>query len=66
MCVNSPRQTAPLTEMDVRNLHHLVMQRSDPAIAGQYANQTRAAPTGQGLHHYPAPAEVPAMIPPCL
>jgi Fic family protein len=28
------RQTAPLREADIRNLHRLVMQRSDPETAG--------------------------------
>ena len=56
------RQSAPFTEMEVRNLHHLVMQRSDPSIAGQYANQSRMTPTDAGNHYYPSPAEVPAMM----
>jgi Fic family protein len=29
------RQRAPLTEMDVRNLHRLVMLRSNPDVAGR-------------------------------
>src|SRR5690349_2609398 len=33
------RQANPLTEMDVRNLHRLVMLRSDPEMAGRYADQ---------------------------
>ena len=33
------RHTAPLTEMDVRNLHRLVVLRSQPGIAGRYADQ---------------------------
>jgi len=56
------RETAPFTEMDVRNLHHLVMQRSAPSIAGQYANQQRVTPTDDGHHIYPSPAEVPALM----
>src|SRR3984893_14010091 len=35
------RQTVPLREGDVRNLHRLVMQRSDPDMAGRYADQGR-------------------------
>lgn len=56
------RESAPFTEMDVRNLHRLVMQRSDPSIAGQYANQQRLTPTDAGHHIYPSPAEVPALM----
>lgn len=32
------RQTAPLTESEIRNLHQLVVRRSAPAIAGRYAD----------------------------
>src|ERR1700743_2520789 len=31
------RATTRLSEYDVRNLHALVMKRSDPEVAGQYA-----------------------------
>ena len=31
------RQAAPITETDLRNLHRLVMLRSEPEIAGRYA-----------------------------
>src|SRR5271155_2914994 len=34
-------EKARLTESDVRNLHRLVMYRSRPDIAGQYANVAR-------------------------
>lgn len=32
------RQTSRLSEFDVRNLHALVARRSDPEIAGRYAD----------------------------
>jgi len=35
------RHETPITESDVRNLHRLVVQRSSPEIAGQYANPPR-------------------------
>src|ERR1700680_919639 len=35
------RQTTPVTESDVRNLHRLVMQRSGHEIAGRYADLPR-------------------------
>lgn len=56
------RQQAPLTESDVRNLHKLVMQRSAPEIAGQYADLPRYVRTDTGRHSFPSPAEVPALM----
>ena len=56
------RQTAPVTEMDVRNLHRLVMLRSQPEIAGRYADQGRFVVTDAGRHAFPSPAEVPALM----
>ncbi|WP_428483622.1 Fic family protein [Rhodopila sp.] len=56
------RQTDPFTEMDVRNLHRLVMLRSDPEIAGRYADQGRYVLTDVGRHGFPSPAEVPALM----
>jgi hypothetical protein len=51
----------PLTESDVRNLHRLVMQRSAPEIAGQYADLPRFVRTETGRHSFPLPAEVPTL-----
>ena len=56
------RQAVPLRETDIRNLHQLVMQRSDPETAGRYANQGRYVETDSGRHHFPSPAEVPALM----
>jgi Fic family protein len=56
------RQAAPLREADIRNLHRLVMQRSDPDTAGRYANQRRYVETDSRRHHFPSPAEVPALM----
>jgi cell filamentation protein, protein adenylyltransferase len=56
------RQTTPLREADIRSLHRLVMQRSDPDMAGSYANQGRYVETDTGRHHFPSPAEVPAQM----
>ena len=56
------RQAVPLRETDIRNLHRLVMQRSDPETAGRYANQGRYVETDSGRHHFPSPAEVPALM----
>ncbi len=56
------RQTAPLTESDLRNLHRLVMQRSAPEIAGRYAGLARYVRTGAGRHTFPSPAEIPSVM----
>jgi len=56
------RRSEPLTESDVRNLHRLVMLRSDPGIAGRYADQGRYVLTDTGRHTFPSPAENPALM----
>ena len=56
------RQSAPLTESDVRNLHRLVMQRSGPEIAGRYTDLARYVRTETGRHAFPSPAEIPSLM----
>ena len=56
------RRGTPLTEMDLRTLHSLVVRRSDPDIAGRYADQGRYVMTDAGRHSFPSPAEVPALM----
>jgi len=56
------RQGTPLTELDVRNLHALVVKRSAPEIAGRYAVSGRYVNTEAGRHEFPGPAEVPALM----
>lgn len=56
------RQAAPITEMDIRSLHRLVVLRSQPNIAGSYADQGRYVVTDAGQHTFPSPAEVPALM----
>jgi Fic family protein len=56
------RHAEPLTEGDVRNLHKLVVQRSDAEIGGRYADTVRYTPTETGRHTFPSPAEVPALM----
>jgi len=48
------RQGSPLTEADLRQLHHLVVQRSHPEIAGRYADQGRYVLTETGRHTFPS------------
>ena len=56
------RQPAPLIEIDVRNLHRLIMQRSRPDIAGRYADLGRYVRTDRGRHAFPSPAKIPALM----
>jgi Fic family protein len=56
------RQARPVTEMDVRTLHRLVLLRSMPHIAGQYADQGRFVLTARGRRAFPTPAEIPALM----
>jgi len=56
------RQETPITESDVRNLHRLVMQRSTPDLAGQYADLPRYVRTEAGRYSFPLPVEVPALM----
>jgi len=52
------RASGSLTQMDIRNLHRLVMQRSTPEIAGRYADQGRYVLTDKGRHAFPSSAEL--------
>ena len=56
------REKTPVTESDIRNLHRLVLQRSRPDIAGQYANMARYVRTETGRHEFPPPVEIPSLI----
>ena len=56
------RQDAPLAEIDIRNLHALVVKRSDPDVAGRYATTGRYVNTDAGRHEFPAPAQVPPLM----
>lgn len=56
------RRDAVLTEYDVRSLHALVLKRSDPEIAGRYADSARYVNTDYGRRYFPSPAEIPALM----
>jgi len=53
---------APITEAEIRSLHQLVVAKSNPEIAGRYADRARHVNTNAGLHHFPAPVQVPALM----
>ena len=54
------RLQSPITKSDVRNLYKLVVQRSAPEIAGQYADRPRYVRTEAGRYSFPSSAEIPA------
>ena len=56
------QRDTPITEADIRNLHHLVVAKSKPDIAGRYADRARYVNTNAGVHHFPAPVEIPALM----
>jgi|SRR5579862_7874282 len=56
------RDQTPLVETELRNLHRLVLLRSRPDIAGQYADLPRYVRTETGRYDFPSPLEVPALM----
>ena len=56
------RTRTPIVEIDIRNLHRLVMLRSAPEIAGQYATLPRYVRTESGRHTFPSPVEIAALM----
>lgn len=56
------RDETPVTESVVRNLHRLVMQRSAPEMAGQYATLARYVRTETGRHDFPSPVEIAPLM----
>lgn len=56
------REQTRITEADIRNLHKVVMLRSRPEIAGQYATLARYVRTETGRYEFPSPAEIPARM----
>lgn len=56
------QRDAPIVEADIRNLHHLVVAKSKPEIAGRYANVARYVNTDAGVHNFPTPTEIPALM----
>jgi Fic family protein len=56
------RSSAAITEHEVRNLHSLVVRRSQPEAAGRYADLPRYVRTETGRHTSPSPAEMLALM----
>lgn len=56
------REGQPFSEADIRNLHRIVLHRSNPEIAVRYADQGRFVVTDSGRQSFPSPAEVPALM----
>ncbi|QYU70158.1 Fic family protein [Leptolyngbya sp. 15MV] len=55
-------RSGAITEADLRDLHRLVMQRSQPDAAGRYADQGRFVLTDAGRHAFPLPALIPGLM----
>ena len=51
-----------ISEIDVRNLHRLVVAKSNPDIAGRYADRARYVNTDAGIFDFPTPTDVPALM----
>jgi Fic family protein len=60
--IASRHRSAPVTEADIRALHALIVAQSNRAIAGQYADKARFANGSRGVHAFPSPIEVPALM----
>lgn len=52
----------PVKEMDIRALHSLVVAQSNKTIGGQYADRPRFVNTAAGVHDFPAPVAIPALM----
>jgi len=57
---NLAAQTEPVREIDIRNIHRLVLLRSDPDEAGRYSQHQRII-SGSPLV-LPSPAEIPPLM----
>lgn len=55
-------RSTPIRENDIRALHALIVARSNETIAGQYADRARFVNTSRGVHAFPTPSEVPALM----
>jgi Fic family protein len=51
-----------ITETDVCDVHASIVKRSQPALAGLYADHSRIVLTKTGRHAFPNPAKVPALM----
>ena len=56
------KRHTPLTEADIRQLHSLIVRRSQPEVAGRYADQGRYVLTDSGRYSLPPPLSVPALM----
>ena len=54
------KDPGPIYEIDIRNIHRLVLQRIEPEEAGRYSNHQRVI-AGSGLV-LPSPAEIPSRM----
>jgi Fic family protein len=51
-----------ISQIDIRNLHKLVMAQSKPDIAGRYADRARFTNTDDGEYLFPSPVEITLLM----
>lgn len=60
--ISARQGSTPVRENDIRAMHALIVARSHPEIAGQYADKARFVNSSGGVHAFPAPLEIPALM----
>ena len=58
------RDSRPVTESDIRELHNIAVKRSCPDVESRrrYADAPRYVATSTGRHDFPMPSEIPALM----
>ncbi len=51
-----------ISQIDIRNLHKLVMAQSKPDISGRYADRARFTNTDEGEYLFPSPVEITPLM----
>lgn len=60
--IASSHRSAPVTENDIRAMHALIVAQSNQPIAGRYADRARFVNGSRGVHAFPSPIEIPALM----
>ena len=60
--IASSHRSAPVTENDIRAMHALIVAQSNHPIAGRYADKARFVNGSRGVHAFPSPVEIPALM----
>jgi len=54
--------STPVRENDIRAMHALIVAQSNRQIAGQYADKARFVNSSSGIHAFPPPLDIPALM----